>query len=116
MFFRALRYDPAVRLKNLLLVAPSPIDGRGVFARREIAAGTFLGSYEGKTARRNGKYVLWVEDGETTIGRRGTGPLRFLNHSREPNAVFDGFDLYAAVDIAKGEEVTVDYGEDWREA
>jgi SET domain-containing protein len=99
-----------------VVVAPSPIDGRGVFARRDIAAGTYIGSYEGKTARRNGKYVLWVEDGEETIGRSGTPPLKFLNHSDEPNAYFDGFDLYAEVDIRQGQEITFDYGEEWREA
>ncbi len=105
-----------MRLSNLVVVAPSSIDGRGVFARRDIAQGSFIGTYEGKTARRNGKYVLWVEDGEETTARSGTPPLKFLNHSDQPNAYFDGFDLYAEVDISKGDEITFDYGEYWRGA
>jgi SET domain-containing protein len=35
-----------------------------------------------------------------------------LNHASTPNAYFWGHQLYALVDIAKGEEITFDYGED----
>ncbi len=100
-----------MRLTNLLRVATSAIHGRGVFARRPIAAGTYLGTYEGKKTRRDGKYVLWVEDDGETTAREGRAPLKFLNHSREPNACFDGFELFASRDIEAGEEVTFDYGE-----
>ena len=107
------QYDPAVRLQNLLRVSASGIHGRGVFASKAIPSGTFLGTYEGKTTRRNSKYVLWVEDenGETTA-RVGTPPLKYLNHSAEPNSYFDGFDLFAQRDIEAGEEITFHYGEE----
>jgi len=39
--------------------------------------------------------------------------LRFLNHSRGPNVEFAGADLHALRDIKAGEELLVDYGEEW---
>jgi SET domain-containing protein len=36
--------------------------------------------------------------------------LRWLNHSDDPNAELDGFDLYARRAIAVDEEITFDYG------
>lgn len=99
--------------KDLVKVATSAIHGRGVFARRAIAQDTHLGTYEGKTTRRNGKYVLWVEDEDGGITARvGVPPLKYLNHSTTPNAYFDGFELYAARDIEAGEEITFDYGDE----
>jgi hypothetical protein len=44
------------------------------------------------------------------VGRIGRNRLRFLNHAKDPNAEFDGFDLYALRAIAVGEELTIDYG------
>jgi SET domain-containing protein len=99
-------------LQNLLRVAPSDIHGRGVFALRDIEAGSYLGTYLGPPARHNGKYVLWVEQGGQSVGRAGEPPLKYLNHSHEPNTYFDVFDLYAHCDIRAGEELTFDYGED----
>ncbi len=103
----------AARLRDLVRVGPSPIHGRGLFARQKIEPDMLIGEYEGPETRRDSKYVLWVEDGEETTARRGVGPLKYLNHSKEPNAYFDGFELYALVEIAAGEEITFDYGEDW---
>lgn len=34
---------------------------------------------------------------------------RFTNHSDTPNAILDGFRLYAACTIQSGEEITLDY-------
>jgi SET domain-containing protein len=101
----------------LVYVTQSPIHGRGVFARRPIAAGTFIGRYDGEQTRADGMHVLWVEgDNEDEwIGFDGTNELRFLNHSATPNGEMDGQDLYAARDIPRNEEVTIDYGE-WFEA
>ena len=81
-------------LKEIVYVAPSPIHGRGLFARRSIVKGTYIGTYEGPQAKRNGKYVLWIHDDDGTLleGRRGLNLLRYLNHSVEPNAEFDGFE------------------------
>lgn len=95
----------------------SPIHGKGLFARVDWAAGTYIGRYEGVPSEENGTHVLWVEGEEEGdwLGVDGTNALRFLNHSATPNAELDGQELYAASDISPGEEITIDYGE-WLEA
>jgi SET domain-containing protein len=97
-----------------LEVRESPIHGKGLFATGPIAANTLLGVYEGEPATENSIYVLWVEydDGEI-VGIDGTNALRFVNHSRTPNAEFWGDQLFALRDIEPDSEITFDYGEDW---
>lgn len=92
--------------------APSSIHGWGVFARERIAQGALIGEYKGPETEDNDTYVLWVEDGEELCARNGENGLRFLNHSRSPNACFDGFELYALGEILPGEEITFDYGDE----
>ncbi len=99
----------------LVYVDASRIHGRGLFARQAIPAGTLIGHYEGKATQRNGRYVLWMEgpaDGEWQ-GIDGSNDLRFMNHSDRPNCEMDGTDLYAARDIGAGEEITIDYGDEF---
>ncbi len=94
-------------------VARSPIHGRGLFAARDLRAGEWIGRYEGKRTDEDGTHVLWVEDdvpGGWT-GWDGRNALRFMNHARPANAEMDGRECYAALDIAEGEEITIDYGE-----
>lgn len=96
-----------------LEVGQSDIHGRGLFAAAHIAAGEWIGTYEGPAVEEDGTHVLWVEqdDGEW-IGYDGTNCLRFMNHSATPNAEMDGVECYALRDIAGGEEITIDYGWD----
>lgn len=98
--------------RQMIYVDKSPIDGRGVFAAVRIPRGTFLGTFKGPPAKRDGKYVLWVYAGRRVVGRRGRNQLRYLNHCDRPNAEFDGFDLYAKRSIAPGDEITIHYGVD----
>jgi len=99
-----------MRLRDRVYQAPSPIHGTGLFARVPIAKGSFIGSYEGPSATRDGTYVLWIyQDGKKPAGRSGRNLLRYLNHAEACNAAFDGFDLYAVQDIRRGEEITFDY-------
>ena len=93
---------------------PSPIHGNGAFATRSIRAGERIGEYTGSPSDEDGTYVLWVEgdDGEFH-GIDGDGPLRWLNHSTDPNVEFDGPQLFALRDIGVGEELTFHYGEEW---
>ncbi len=92
----------------------SPIHGKGCFARKLIRKGAFIGSYEGPHTMRDGRYVLWVDDGDGQWrGVRGTNDLRFMNHSSNPTAELDGEEVYAARTIRKGEEITFHYGEEW---
>jgi hypothetical protein len=68
----------------------------------------------GLLLKKNGSHVLWVyeEDG-AVAGRSGRNKLRYLNHSTKSSAEFDGFELFACRKINVGEEITINYGEDW---
>lgn len=95
-----------------LEVRDSEIHGLGVYAIAPISEGAKVGVYHGEPATKNDTYVLWVieEDG-SEYGINGTSDLRYLNHSEEPNAEFDGDELHALKEIEPGEEVTIHYGE-----
>lgn len=103
----ARRKFPAV------VVRKSSIHGRGLFAAERIPRGKLIGFYEGPRTKREGAYVLWVEDDDETFGVAGKNHLRFVNHSRKPNAYFDGVELWSAKVIRPGEEITFHYGADW---
>ncbi|WP_456448115.1 SET domain-containing protein [Thiolapillus sp.] len=107
-------------LREWVYSSTSPIHGTGLFANKDIAAGQYIGTYHGPKATRNGMYVLWVceaEDGEGEwIGCSGRNLLRYLNHAADCNAEFDGLDLYAVKDIAKDEEITFYYGDEFHAA
>ncbi len=97
-------------------VAQSTIHGRGLFARKLIEPGEYIGTYEGPFAKRNGTHVLWIEDEDgREVGISGRNSLRFANHAKTPNAEFEGFDLYAQESIQPNTEITVDYGDDWED-
>lgn len=100
---------------SLVRVTESPIHGRGLFARCDIAVESFIGTYAGKKTSNNGMHVLWIwdEKDEKWVGVDGDNEMRFLNHSGQPNAEFYETDLYALRDIAAGEEITFDY--QWEE-
>ncbi|MBI1357058.1 MAG: SET domain-containing protein-lysine N-methyltransferase [Acidobacteria bacterium] len=60
------------------------------------------------------RYVLWVDDGDGVWrGIDGQNELRYLNHSSQPNAGFDGPELYALRTIRVGDEITFHYGDEW---
>ena len=62
-------------------------------------------------------HVLWLESAEGAveqwIGYNGNNELRFLNHAKLPNGEMDELDLYASCEIGAGEEITIDYGEEF---
>lgn len=100
-------------LENYYYVENSDIHGRGLFARVPIHEGSYMGTYSGPETEVNDTHVLWAETEDGIwIGRDGKNLLRYLNHSKDPSAEFDGFDLYAIRDIEEHEEITIDYGED----
>ena len=102
----------------LCFVADSVVHGRGLFARNDIPAHTWIGHYDGPETQENGMHVLWVEGNEEGdwIGYDGSNELRFLNHDSQPNGEMDGLDLYALRDIRANEELTFDYGEEFSSA
>lgn len=108
-------------------VAPSPIEGVGVFAAEPIAAGTLIWRLDPALDRLIHardvallpplfqKFVEryaypWPHDNDMLIVELDNG--RFMNHADAPNTRFDdpdaGFTLRA---IAAGEELTCDYAE-----
>lgn len=97
-------------LSKRVYPAASQIHGTGLFAKNKLARKSYIGTYKGPEAKRDGTYVLWVyhQDG-TVIGRSGRNLLRYLNHCETPNAEFDGFDLYALRTIHPDEEITINY-------
>jgi SET domain-containing protein len=101
--------------------------GLGLFAVRPVAAGAYIATYRGKRIptveahrreqRSGAKYMFevnrrWSIDGSS---RRNLG--RYINHACRPNAeavLRAGRIVFVALrDIAPGEEITLDYGEDY---
>lgn len=92
---------------------PSTIQGTGLFATKPIPKGSRIGEYRGPTAKRDGKYVMWMlQDDGTWIARSGRNILRYANHSKTPNAEVREFEFFAIQDISEGEEITFDYNGD----
>ena len=109
----------------------SRIHGRGVFARRDIPAGTRLVEYVGlpvskrKSAEltlKQNRYLFTVNESSALNGKVSWNPARLINHSCEPNceANLDESDrvwIFSVKPIARGEELTFNYGyslEDFR--
>ncbi len=101
-------------LCDLVAARKSPVHGKGVFAKRRIRQGQYIGTFEGRETTRDGTYVLWlVEEDGTEVGIEGRNDLRFLNHSSDPNAELRELDLHATRNIQPGAEIYIDYGEAW---
>jgi len=113
-----------VRTSNrLVFAAPSGIHRRGLFAWLPIAAGADVVEYDGprwpaEEARRlvaEGNVYVFALDRRTVIDGSVVWNLaRFANHSCRPNALSvkaaGRIWLRALRPIAKGEEITYDYG------
>lgn len=103
-------------LRKRVVARRSPVHGKGVFARRRLRPGQYIGTFEGRETTEDGTYVLWlVEDDGSEVGIEGRNDLRFLNHSRRPNAELRELDLYAIRNIQPGAEIYIDYGEAWHD-
>jgi SET domain-containing protein len=97
----------------VIRVASSPIHGRGVFATRTIRPGTQLGEWPTM------KVGDALPDHTLEGGHLVLGEFTLVNHDDDPNCdyFFDAGTcaLYARRLIEFGEELTIDYGEDyWR--
>jgi SET domain-containing protein len=106
-------------------VAPSPIDGQGVFAAEPIPAGVKIGEIRGEPLRieeariratRHERVMMVEVSGKRAIDfHRSADPMRYTNHACEPNAQLriEGgrVEFFSLRPIAKGEEITVAYGE-----
>ena len=91
-------------------IARSSIHGKGVFASRPIKEGEIIGTLNVSPATRNGHHVLWLSENRKV---RVHCPLRYVNHSEDPNACYyDTLEVVALRDIEKDEEITHDYSGD----
>jgi SET domain-containing protein len=123
------RGAPADPQKFAVTVKPSAIDGQGAFAAEAIPARRKIGEIRGESvsvreARRRARgqaRIMIVEVSETRAidASRSADPLRYTNHSCQPNAklrIRQGrVELYAMRDIAAGEELCANYGESHHE-
>lgn len=108
-------------------VAPSPIEGVGVFAAEPIAAGTVIWRLEpGLDRLLSQEEIVSLPPSAQAFAERYGYPApgdpnlvilemdngRFMNHALRPNTRFDEPDAgYARRDIAPGEELTCNYAE-----
>ena len=91
--------------------------GVGLFATREIPAGSPILTIEGRAQAHATRFSIQI-DAVTHIDAgavlpdaemRVRYPWRFLNHSCEPNARVEGRSLRAIRAITTGEQITFDY-------
>ncbi len=99
--------------------------GLGLFADEDIAENQLIIEYLGdrvsadEANQRGGRYLFHVTDDITIDGSSRDNTARYLNHSCDPNAeaeheiTEDRIYVRAARPIMKGEEITIDYGEDY---
>lgn len=106
-------------------VAPSAIDGHGVFAAQPIPAKRKIGEIRGEAisveearirATRHERIMIVELSPRRAIDfTKSSDPMRFTNHGCQPNArlcIDNGrVEFYALRGIGIGEELTVDYGE-----
>ena len=111
---------------KLYKVRKSNIDNRGLYASKNIKAGTIIIHYKGKLitkkeTEKNPKYdndkaiyLFNLNNRYDLDGDFSYNTARLINHSCSPNCEVDGKGLklwiYALQDIKKGEELSYDYG------
>ncbi|MDO8452790.1 MAG: SET domain-containing protein-lysine N-methyltransferase [bacterium] len=96
--------------------------GRGVFAKKEIKAGTIIGDYIGKVIKtaeydfsrdKGGLYLMYLNDRASIYPDLTRPGMHLLNHSCEPNCfikIYKGHTLFFAIrDIEPEEELTISY-------
>lgn len=98
--------------EELLTVKESPVHGKGLFAAKVIAKGTELGRCKTRKAKKDGPYVLWLEDEDR--GVEVCCDLKYINHGSSPNvAYYDDLTVVALKRIPEGKELLHHYGDDW---
>ncbi len=109
--------------RDLTRVGRSRIAGKGLFAKRTIRKGMRIVEYQGRHRSLldvmaehpavTNPYLLRLDEGTVIDGADGGSDARFVNHSCAPNCVALAFNrrvyVYAVRDIARGEELTMDY-------
>ncbi|MBM3422440.1 MAG: SET domain-containing protein-lysine N-methyltransferase [Chlorobi bacterium] len=111
--------------KNSVRIGPSTVSGRGAFAAAAIREGDIVErcpALEVTDKDIGGEllnYVFYGSDENKRLIAMGNGML--FNHSSSPNVAYYREDtglgaelvIYALRDIARGEELFYNYGDDW---
>jgi uncharacterized protein len=106
------------------IVAPSRIDGRGLFALKALPARRKIGELEGErisraAARRRARTrervaIVELNDG-TAIDAANGNEFSYINHACHPNlymrVIGAHVEFYTLRSIRAGEELTCNYGE-----
>ena len=124
------KYGKSIRRGEIadVEVRPSSVHGCGLFARKTLAEGDWIGQYTGEQRwalpfSKRTDYA-WLVPAPTfprleiNALKKGNA-LRFANHSFTPNAAADHLFIdghwivffYAARTVERGEEIFTDYGE-----
>jgi len=95
-------------------VKDSPIEGIGVFAKRDFHKDEVIGIVSGFVPEELDPECWYTCEFEDDWGNwyavEPTYPFRYLNHSANPNANMTSPVLIAVKAIKAGEEITFDYG------
>lgn len=99
--------------------------GRGLFANEDIPKGVCFLEYKGKELSEDEKYTsksryLFEINNQITLDGWIKGNIaRFINYACKPNAEFDTKKnkvfVLSLKKIKKGEQITIDYGEEYFE-
>jgi SET domain-containing protein len=101
-----------------VVIKPSDIHGKGVFASRDFKMGEavllwdrsdIISAEEFKKLADDEKRYVCFEDG---LYVRMQEPERYVNHSCDSNTIVKQFSDIAIRDIKKGEEITSNYNKD----
>jgi SET domain-containing protein len=100
-----------------------PGRGYGLFARAPMKRGDFILEYTGiriptkQADELKTKYLFEIDEHWTVDGSPRTNTARYINHSCKPNCEADVVDgkvvIHAARVIFPGEELTMDYGDEY---
>lgn len=100
-----------------------PGTGLGLYATRDIKKGDFILEYTGnkiptKVAdEKGGRYLFEIDEDWTIDGSPKSNTARYINHCCNPNTEADIVDgkilIHAIKKIEKGEELTIDYGDEY---
>lgn len=97
--------------------------GKGLYALKDFEFGEYLLDYTGKKITTkladtlDTKYLFELDREWTIDGEDESNTARYINHSCDPNVeaevAGDRIMIHAARDIEAGEELTIDYGDEY---
>jgi SET domain-containing protein len=112
-------------VKNYKVAVKKASAGRGLFALEDIPRGVCFMEYKGRNLTEDekytstSKYLFEINKKVTIDGYIPKNDAKFINYSCEPNAEFDTKKdkvfVFSLKKIKAGEEITIDYGEEYFE-